>query len=280
MQYTLDHLVPWEIGGADVVKNMWPEPRRSLAGEWDDIRKDQLERRLKVLLCGGELDVILAQREIAEIGPRPGSAMRARSNRAAKPMRLLRPLLDSTRQLHHVFCRNSQSRGDRRTGQAGLAQALDRGSVMRDFGLSHRRPIPSFRRSAMLLMKYLPRSRKSATFCSSAASSPPDPRAKCSSFCADTLATNAKAAICRGLPAANISLSGSELRRGRWELCIVTPSQAAGAAQVRGAALRSGNVRNATDLLTGLNVLDLEVAAVGDDTDRLDVQNLAGRVGR
>ena len=66
MQYTLDHLVPWEIGGADVVENIWPEPRRSLAGEWDDIRKDQLERRLKVLLCGGELDVILAQREIAE----------------------------------------------------------------------------------------------------------------------------------------------------------------------------------------------------------------------
>jgi hypothetical protein len=45
----------------------------------------------------------------------------------------------------------------------------------------------------------------------------------------------------------------------------------------RGAALRSGNVRNATDFLTGLDVLGLEVAAVGDDVDRLDVQNLAGR---
>jgi hypothetical protein len=41
INYTLDHLVPLEIGGADVVENLWPEPRRSLAGEWDDTRKDQ-----------------------------------------------------------------------------------------------------------------------------------------------------------------------------------------------------------------------------------------------
>ena len=66
MQYTLDHLIPLEIGGADVVENIWPEPRRSLAGEWDDVAKDQLERRLKVLVCDGELDVDVAQRAIAE----------------------------------------------------------------------------------------------------------------------------------------------------------------------------------------------------------------------
>jgi hypothetical protein len=66
MQYTLDHLVPLEIGGADVVENLWPEPRRSLAGEWDDTRKDQLERRLGVLVCGGDLDAREAQKAIAE----------------------------------------------------------------------------------------------------------------------------------------------------------------------------------------------------------------------
>jgi hypothetical protein len=66
MQYTLDHLIPLEIGGADVVDNIWPEPRRSLAGEWDDARKDQLKRRLAVLVCSGELDVETAQRAIAE----------------------------------------------------------------------------------------------------------------------------------------------------------------------------------------------------------------------
>ena len=62
----LDHLIPLEIGGADVVENIWPEPRRSLAGEWDDVAKDQLKRRLKVLVCDGELDVDVAQRAIAE----------------------------------------------------------------------------------------------------------------------------------------------------------------------------------------------------------------------
>jgi hypothetical protein len=66
MQYTLDHLIPLEIGGADVVDNIWPEPRRSLAGEWDDTRKDQVERRLGMLVCSGELDVEIAQKAIAE----------------------------------------------------------------------------------------------------------------------------------------------------------------------------------------------------------------------
>lgn len=66
MAYTLDHLVPLEIGGADVIENIWPQPRRSLAGEWDDTRKDQLERRLAALVCSSQLDVVEAQKEIAE----------------------------------------------------------------------------------------------------------------------------------------------------------------------------------------------------------------------
>ena len=37
--------------------------------------------------------------------------------------------------------------------------------------------------------------------------------------------------------------------------------------------MRSGNVRNATGPLAGFDVLDFEVAAIGDDVDRLDVQN-------
>ena len=66
MQFTLDHLIPLEIGGADVEENFWPEPRRSLAGEWDDTRKDQLERRLAILVCAGQLDARAAQKAIAE----------------------------------------------------------------------------------------------------------------------------------------------------------------------------------------------------------------------
>lgn len=66
IQYTLDHLIPIALGGADVIENIWPQPRRSLAGEWDDTRKDQLERRLAVLVCSGELDVREAQKEISD----------------------------------------------------------------------------------------------------------------------------------------------------------------------------------------------------------------------
>jgi hypothetical protein len=64
--YTLDHLIPLEIGGADTIENIWPEPRRSLAGEWDDEAKDQLERRLAALVCDGSIPVTEAQRAIAE----------------------------------------------------------------------------------------------------------------------------------------------------------------------------------------------------------------------
>ena len=58
--------MPLEIGGADTIENIWPEPRRSLAGEWDDEAKDQLERRLAVLVCDRSLPVTEAQRAIAE----------------------------------------------------------------------------------------------------------------------------------------------------------------------------------------------------------------------
>ena len=44
----------------------------------------------------------------------------------------------------------------------------------------------------------------------------------------------------------------------------------------RGAALRSGNVRNAAGLLAGLDVFSLEVAAIGHDIDCLDAEDFAG----
>ena len=67
--YTLDHLIPLAIGGADTIENIWPQPRRSLAGEWDDTRKDQLEHRLAILVCSGELNVLEAQQAIADDWP-------------------------------------------------------------------------------------------------------------------------------------------------------------------------------------------------------------------
>jgi hypothetical protein len=90
VQFTLDHLVPLEIGGADVIENLWPEPRRSLAGEWDDIRKDQLERRLAILICSGQIPAKEAQEAIRTDWPaayhqfvegRPGANLAPASSR-------------------------------------------------------------------------------------------------------------------------------------------------------------------------------------------------------
>jgi len=44
--YTLDHLVPLELGGAPFdVRNVWPQPKAEAA------RKDVVEERLRALVC-------------------------------------------------------------------------------------------------------------------------------------------------------------------------------------------------------------------------------------
>ena len=48
----------------------------------------------------------------------------------------------------------------------------------------------------------------------------------------------------------------------------------------RWAALRLGNIGCQASLLAGLDILDLEVAAIGDNVDLLNTQNLARRLGR
>ena len=51
----IDHLIPRELGGADDVKNLWPQP-------WADARKkDREENRLHVAVCGGRLTLVEAQ---------------------------------------------------------------------------------------------------------------------------------------------------------------------------------------------------------------------------
>ena len=47
----------------------------------------------------------------------------------------------------------------------------------------------------------------------------------------------------------------------------------------RRSALLLGNMGRQPRLFAGLNVLDLEVAAIGDDIDILDIENGAGRLG-
>lgn len=58
--YEYDHLVPLELGGApNDPRNLWPEPGAS------PNPKDELEDRLREMVCSGELRLVAAQREIA-----------------------------------------------------------------------------------------------------------------------------------------------------------------------------------------------------------------------
>ncbi len=62
-QYELDFLVTPELGGAAVAANLWPQPYQ--AGPWNAHVKDELERHLVRLVCGGRMDLGDAQRELA-----------------------------------------------------------------------------------------------------------------------------------------------------------------------------------------------------------------------
>jgi len=64
--YEVDHLIPLGIGGSDDDRNLWPEPRRSIEPTWNAERKDDLEWKLRDLVCSGALAVTEAQRAIAE----------------------------------------------------------------------------------------------------------------------------------------------------------------------------------------------------------------------
>jgi hypothetical protein len=56
--YELDHLIPRELGGADDVANLWPQP-------WPDAhKKDRLENALHRLVCTGALPLADAQAQI------------------------------------------------------------------------------------------------------------------------------------------------------------------------------------------------------------------------
>lgn len=61
--YELDYLITPALGGADDIHNLWPESNR--AKLWNARAKDALEDHLRGLVCGGQLDLATAQREIA-----------------------------------------------------------------------------------------------------------------------------------------------------------------------------------------------------------------------
>jgi hypothetical protein len=63
--YEIDHLIPLGIGGADDDANLWPEPTRRLEPEWNAERKDELEWKVRDMVCSGRIDIDIAQQAFA-----------------------------------------------------------------------------------------------------------------------------------------------------------------------------------------------------------------------
>lgn len=61
--YELDYLIAPELGGTNDIRNLWPQPYRTLP--WDAHAKDALEDHLHGLVCQGNLDLETAQQDIA-----------------------------------------------------------------------------------------------------------------------------------------------------------------------------------------------------------------------
>lgn len=62
-EYEIDHLISLELGGADVPKNLWPEPYH---GPYNAHIKDTLENELHKEVCSGKADLATVQQEISK----------------------------------------------------------------------------------------------------------------------------------------------------------------------------------------------------------------------
>ena len=61
--YQLDYLIPPSLGGTAEIQNVWPEPYSNL--RWNAHVKDELESRLRQLVCEGRVSLPEAQRDIS-----------------------------------------------------------------------------------------------------------------------------------------------------------------------------------------------------------------------
>ena len=59
----MDHLISLELGGSNSIRNLWPESRRTQP--WNAWVKDALENKLHRMVCTGQLDLKVAQHDIA-----------------------------------------------------------------------------------------------------------------------------------------------------------------------------------------------------------------------
>ena len=59
--YEVDHLISRELGGADDIQNLWPQP---WTGAWNAYQKDRLENYLHRQVCSGAMTLERAQTAI------------------------------------------------------------------------------------------------------------------------------------------------------------------------------------------------------------------------
>ncbi|HEY0701922.1 MAG TPA: hypothetical protein VGD60_04060 [Candidatus Acidoferrales bacterium] len=62
-KYEVDYLIAPGLGGAEDIRNLWPEPR--FDATWSSFVKDQLEEYLHESVCGGKLSLQTAQNDEA-----------------------------------------------------------------------------------------------------------------------------------------------------------------------------------------------------------------------
>jgi len=62
-EYEVDYLITPGLGGADDIRNLWPEPHNNTM--WNSYAKDQLEDHLHSMVCSGKVSLSTAQQEIA-----------------------------------------------------------------------------------------------------------------------------------------------------------------------------------------------------------------------
>jgi hypothetical protein len=61
--FEVDYLITPELGGAEDIRNLWPQPYSATV--WNARVKDALEEHLHQMVCAGQLDLTVAQHDIA-----------------------------------------------------------------------------------------------------------------------------------------------------------------------------------------------------------------------
>ena len=98
-EYEIDYLIAPGLGGTEEIHNLWPQSYATQ--NWNAAAKDALEERLHQLVCGGKLDLSMAQHDIASDWiaaykkyfqtdrPLPSEVILAPSNSRGTPMAAL-----------------------------------------------------------------------------------------------------------------------------------------------------------------------------------------------